>query len=340
MIRYTKGDIFISGADCLVNTVNCEGYMGKGIAYQFKMRYPNNNANYEEVCRAGRLRPGQILPYVENGTTIINFPTKDLWRRPSKMEYIQSGLDALIKELPKLNVKTIALPPLGCGNGGLDWQEVKNLIENKLADSEHEFLVFEPGLLTSSRIKEKQMSASDLVLLYVRKELQRPTSLRFQKTLYFTNYYYGKDLFQFSRGKYGPYSKDLYHAAELIGKYQKQNGLSDTEKTFEMIYQTICSKTVDAQYKKSKEAAIKALAIVNGMQNDDILEGAATAFYLLKDEKKNQVDQILEEFVNWSEDKAARFKKDSIIKCLEHLETIGVIERNIFGQYEVCEIHG
>lgn len=337
MIRYTKGDIFDSGADCIVNTVNCDGYMGKGIAYQFKKRYPNNNIKYEEVCRARKLRPGQILPYVENGTTIINFPTKDEWRKPSKMEYIQSGLDALIKELPKLSVKTIALPPLGCGNGGLDWQEVKNLIEKKLANSEYEFLVFEPGVVTSSRITEQQMSESDLALLYIRKELHRPTSLRFQKTLYFTNYYYGKDLFHFSRGKYGPYSKDLYNAAELIGKYQKQNGLSDTDKTFEMIYYTICSKTVDSQYEKIKSAAIKALAVVNDMQDDYILEGAATAFYLLKDEKKNCEDQLLEEFANWSEDKAARFKRDSIIKCLEHLEKIGVVERNIFGQYEVIK---
>lgn len=258
MIRYTKGDIFNSGADCLVNTFNCEGYMGKGIAYQFKMRYPNNNTKYEEVCRARKLRPGQILTYVENGTLIINVPTKDEWRRPSKIEYIQSGLDALIEEL------------------------------------------------------------------------QRPTSLRFQKTLYFTNYYYGKDLYQFSRGKYGPYSKALYHATEYLGKYQKQNGLSDTDKTFEMIYHTICSKKVDLQYEK-----IKALTIVNGIQDDNILEGAATAFYLLKDEKKNQEDQILEEFMHWSEDKDGRFNKASIVESIGYLETIGVAERNLFGQYEV-----
>lgn len=335
MIKYTKGDLFSCGADCLVNTVNCEGYMGKGIAYQFKMRYPDNNRRYEDVCCAGKLRPGQILSYVERGTTIINFPTKDEWRKPSRIEYIQDGLDALINELPGLGVKTIALPPLGCGNGGLDWQIVKKVIEEKLSNSEYEFLVFEPGVVIPSRITEKQMSASDLALLYIRKKLQRPTSLRFQKTLYFTNYYYGKDLYHFSRGKHGPYSKALYNAAETLGKYQRQNGLNDTDKTFEMIYHTICSKKIDSQYEKIKAAAMKALSIINAIQDDEILEGAATAFYILKDEKKNQEGQIIEEFTNWSEDKASRFKKDSIIKSLDYLETIGVVQKNIIGQYEI-----
>ena len=86
MIEYTKGNMFDSDADCLVNTVNCEGYMGKGIAYQFKMRFPENNKSYVKACKSGKLTVGQMHYHVEEGITIINFPTKKKWRENSKIE--------------------------------------------------------------------------------------------------------------------------------------------------------------------------------------------------------------------------------------------------------------
>ena len=132
MISYTKGNMFESNADCLINTVNCEGFMGKGIAYQFKLKFPENNKDYIKACKSGRLKVGTLHYFVENGITIINFPTKDKWREPSRMSYIETGMDSLISLLPDLNVATIAIPPLGCGNGGLVWDEVKQLIEKKL----------------------------------------------------------------------------------------------------------------------------------------------------------------------------------------------------------------
>ena len=132
MIEYTKGNMFESGADCLINTVNCEGYMGKGIAYQFKMRFPENNKSYVKACRSGRLTVGKVHWYTEDGITIVNFPTKDKWREKSKIEYIENGMDSLIELLPELKVKRIAIPPLGCGNGGLNWRDVRGIIENKI----------------------------------------------------------------------------------------------------------------------------------------------------------------------------------------------------------------
>jgi O-acetyl-ADP-ribose deacetylase (regulator of RNase III) len=127
MIKYTIGNIFNSEADCIFNTVNCEGYMGKGIAYQFKQRFPENNRNYERMCKEGKLRPGIVFPFTENGKTIINFPTKDKWRNPSQIQYVIDGLDAFVRLLPDLNIKKIAIPPLGCGNGVLEWSEVKSV---------------------------------------------------------------------------------------------------------------------------------------------------------------------------------------------------------------------
>ena len=114
LIKYTTGDMFQSGAECLVNTVNCEGYMGKGVAYQFKLKFPENNKAYIKACKDKTLHVGTIHTFVENGITIVNFPTKDKWRENSKISYIETALDVLVERLPGLHVKSVAIPPLGC----------------------------------------------------------------------------------------------------------------------------------------------------------------------------------------------------------------------------------
>lgn len=146
MIQYRQGDLFECGADCLVNAVNCEGIMGKGIAYQFKIRFPENNKSYIKACKSGELKIGKIHFFTENGITVINLPTKDKWRQPSKMEYVEEGMNHLVELLPKLEVKKIAIPSLGCGNGGLLWENVKNMIEEKISGlkEKYDFLIFEP----------------------------------------------------------------------------------------------------------------------------------------------------------------------------------------------------
>ncbi len=146
MIQYRQGDLFECGADGLVNAVNCEGIMGKGIAYQFKIRFPENNKSYIKACKSGELKIGKIHFFTENGITVINFPTKDKWRQPSKMEYVEEGMNNLVELLPRLGVKKIAIPSLGCGNGGLLWENVKKVIEEKISGlkEEYDFLIFEP----------------------------------------------------------------------------------------------------------------------------------------------------------------------------------------------------
>ena len=109
MIEYTKGNMFECNADCLINTVNCEGFMGKGVAYQFKMRFPENNKSYVKACKSGELAVGKVHSFMEEGITIINFPTKNKWRESSKMEYIEKGMEAFVELLPKLAVKKIAI---------------------------------------------------------------------------------------------------------------------------------------------------------------------------------------------------------------------------------------
>ncbi len=139
-IKFEYGDMFVSRAEALVNTVNCVGVMGKGVALEFKKRWPENFKYYKRHCDDRSLRPGKVLIYDRGGMFadssaryLVNFPTKDHWRSKSKIEYIESGLDSLVGEINRLSIETIALPPLGCGNGGLDWDEVRPLIVNKLS---------------------------------------------------------------------------------------------------------------------------------------------------------------------------------------------------------------
>ena len=339
MISYEKGDIFESGADCIFNTVNCEGYMGKGIAYQFKTRFPDNNKKYVEECKKGHLKPGIILSFYEKGITIINFPTKDKWRQPSRISYIEDGLKAFVKILPELNVSKIAIPPLGCGNGGLDWNDVKQLIEKELSDCDIDIVLYEPGIIIKQQSTEHfDMTVNDLLLLYIKRNLKNATSLRFQKTMFFTNYYFGRNIYGFSRGRYGPYSKDLYQEAEKIGKYQKQNNIKTSEETHDAVYRVICSKKVDKQYEDLTDAAKKALEIVNSVDNDKLLEGSATVMYLIKDEKILNQSDIIHSFIEWSEDKAARFDKDAILDSMEFLEAKGIITGDLFHNYELNKV--
>ncbi len=129
MIENTSGDILEADAEALVNTVNCVGVMGRGIALQFKHAYPENFRAYAKACAAGEVRPGAMFIFptglMVNPRYVINFPTKRHWKGKSRMADIDAGLGALIEGVRRVGVKSIAIPPLGCGNGGLDWAEVE-----------------------------------------------------------------------------------------------------------------------------------------------------------------------------------------------------------------------
>lgn len=146
MFKFVKGDLLESEAYALVNTVNCEGVMGKGLAYQFKVKYPHMYEGYVMVCKGGEFTPGMLQVAEEEGKLIINFPTKDKWREKSKMEYITTGLSTLADAIVTLEIKSIAIPPLGCGCGGLEWNEVKPAILSALnaVSSDVDIFIYEP----------------------------------------------------------------------------------------------------------------------------------------------------------------------------------------------------
>ncbi|MEP7321598.1 MAG: macro domain-containing protein [Saprospiraceae bacterium] len=167
MISFRTGDLLLSEAEALVNTVNTVGVMGKGIALQFKEAFLNNNKAYIAACKNHELIPGRLLAiWDENLQTgkklIINFPTKIHWRNPSKYEYIEKGLDALRELLIKDDIKSVAIPPLGCGNGGLDWEKVKPMITSKLNVLNIQIFIYEPNSAIKD-VLQKQSDSSTLV---------------------------------------------------------------------------------------------------------------------------------------------------------------------------------
>ncbi|BBO89902.1 macro domain-containing protein [Desulfosarcina ovata] len=166
MIRYAQGDIFDTPADIRINTVNCVGVMGAGVALAFKNRYPEMFKKYAKACKAGEVRPGK--PHVweksefDEVVTVVNLPTKDHWRQPSEYEYVEKGLRWLREFIEKRGKVRVALPALGCGHGGLDWLRVQKMIEAALGDLAVEIIVFEPS---SSHAAGERLDESTLARL-------------------------------------------------------------------------------------------------------------------------------------------------------------------------------
>lgn len=151
MIKFIQGDIFESKVQTLVATVNCVGVMGKGLAKEFKERFPEMFKEYARACKRGELQQGKLLVYDELGKKVLCFPTKDNWKGPSKYEFIEAGLKKLRENYEAWGITSIAIPPLGSGLGGLDWKKVKELIVNYLKDLPIETEIYEP-LLSADRI--------------------------------------------------------------------------------------------------------------------------------------------------------------------------------------------
>lgn len=170
MIQYRRGDILDAEVDALVNTVNTVGVMGKGVALQFKRRFPDNFHFYHDACERGEVQPGRMLVFPTQRIQpryIINFPTKRHWREKSRIEDIKKGLEDLVAQIRQLGIRSIAIPALGCGNGGLNWSEVRLLIAKSLQPlaGEVDILVYEPSEPEQKAVREAHLKAPLAALL-------------------------------------------------------------------------------------------------------------------------------------------------------------------------------
>lgn len=334
MITYTTGDLLQSPAEALVNTVNCEGYMGKGIAYQFKLQFPENNISYIRACKSGELVVGKLHSTYEKGKLIINFPTKNKWRADSKIEYIQDGLKELVRLIIDKDIKTIAIPPLGSGNGGLIWSEVKKVIEESLLQIPNSVSVYiyEPSKsYQSAPSMEPRLSASALVLMLIKQKLVKFSTMRLQKTAYFINVFAEEQYFRFSKHKYGPYDHSIEVISSSIREFQKYYCVEDTSEAYRILSNKIVSDSVTKKIERLMPSIDKAATFVNCIHNNHELEAIATVHFIISHNNGINEENIINNFIGWSVDKANRFNTDDIVKAIQKLVNENIIQQTLVG---------
>ena len=229
MIEFKTGDILRADAEALVNTVNCVGIMGRGIALQFKNDFPENFKAYEAACAREEVQPGKMFVFeartLTNPQFIINFPTKRHWRGKSRMEDIESGLKALVEEIRERNIRTIAIPPLGSGLGGLNWADVRPRIVAALEKLDDlNVIVYEPNsapVATKSREVPKMTAGRAALVVLMHRYLgglMDPfvTLLEVHKLMYFMQEAGEPLRLQYAKAPYGPYAENLRHVLRAV----------------------------------------------------------------------------------------------------------------------------
>ncbi|KKK92759.1 hypothetical protein LCGC14_2699710, partial [marine sediment metagenome] len=225
MIEITTGNILQAETEALVNTVNCVGVMGRGIALQFKKEFPDNFTAYKAACDKKELKPGMMLVVNLNQLQlpryVINFPTKRHWKGKSRIEDIESGLNSLITEVRQRNIESIAIPPLGCGLGGLDWGVVRPMVERAFESlPKVRVLLYEPvGAPAAEKMaktkKEPNMTVGRASLLglmrrYLSAAMDPSVSLlEIHKLMYFMQEAGEPLRLKYTKGPYGPYAENL-----------------------------------------------------------------------------------------------------------------------------------
>ena len=334
MIAFKDGDIFDSSAECLDNTVNCEGFMGKGIAYQFKEKIPENNKNYVFACKTKSLTVGDILFFSEKGKIIANFPTKDKWREKSQYSYIKEGLENLARGVESRNIASIAIPPLGCGNGGLDWNIVKKMITDQFKDMSVDVTIFEPSnQFTLKNNKIPKMTASHLVLMKLKGGIPASqfNKLRLQKAAYFLNVFSNTDYFKFEEYKFGPYAHSIEILSQQIKEFQESYHVN-TIGAEAILYNNLISDKVKETIEKYKIPILKSTSFVNSIVSNHELEIVSTIVAIIRIHPQFSDDEIVGYFLhNWPKYDKNRFYGEEILATIGHLEKSGIIRKEIFG---------
>ena len=319
MISYIHDDIFNANAEALVNTVNCVGVMGRGIALQFKKRFPENFTEYERACKRHEIVPGKMFVYptgnMLNPRFIINFPTKRHWRGASRLEDIETGLSALKETIIANNIKSIAIPPLGAGLGKLDWNIVKSKIETALQDlSDVEIMVYEPGhvpqaeqMVQTGKIPQMTPGRAALISL-IRQYLgglldPYVTLLEVHKLLYFLQECGEILKLDYSRGKYGPYANNLRHVLNHIEGYfvtGYADGGDDPGKQLQIVSGAEMKAEEFLKGYPETTARIQRVGeLVDGFESSFGLELLATVHWLITRDNIKTLDQIIRHTHSW-----------------------------------------
>jgi O-acetyl-ADP-ribose deacetylase (regulator of RNase III)/uncharacterized protein YwgA len=341
MIEYKTGNLVDTDAQALVNTVNCVGVMGKGIALQFKMAFPDNFRVYAKACRNGEMRLGHVLVVPThqsiNPHYIFNFPTKYHWRGKSNIEDIRAGLNSLIDEVTRLNIGSIAVPALGCGNGGLDWSQVKGIIEqafDKLPGVQ--VYLFEPQEAPETEAmkvgtKQPKMTRGRAIILVLLDHYQAISNdlgmTAIQKLVYFLQKAGEPLKLEYSKGSYGPYSENLHHVLQnMEGHYIRGYGDRSRRPNIRLAPEAVAlARQYIADLPEVKARLERVKQLIAGYETNYGMELLATIDWVAFSHMlaKIDADEAVKQVQDWSKRKAERFKRQHISEAWQRLHDEG-----------------
>lgn len=350
MLKIAQGDLIRANTEAIINTVNCVGVMGKGIALQFKQAFPANYEAYRRACEAGDVELGKVFVF-DTGSMIfpryiINFPTKGHWKARSRLSDIANGLDDLREVILKRKISSVAVPPLGCGNGGLNWGEVEPLIREKLGDLQDvDVQLFAPSgapKFDEMRVATKKPNMTrgralvlKLLGLYGAAGY-RHSLLEVQKLSYLLQKA-GEDLrLAFKKHHYGPYAEELNHVLQRIeGHYIR--GYGDRSKGAE-IYVLEGAEDAADQYLRAdagaQERLKKVASLIEGFETPYGLELLSTVYWLAAEEgTTREPHELFEGVRTWNKRKAHVMKEQHVCAAFNQLRSQGWIEADA-GTYQ------
>lgn len=346
MIREAHGNLLEADADALVNTVNTVGIMGKGIALQFKRAYPAMFKSYERAAKAGEVKLGKMDVH-ETGRLsgpryIINFPTKTHWRARSRLDDIRSGLIDLVRVVDELGVKSIAVPPLGCGNGGLDWRDVEPLIASAFEERpDVEVLVFPPegapaaaAMATATQRPKMTIGKAALIEIVARysERAFEVSLIEVQKLMYFMQAA-GEGLnLRYAKDRYGPYADNLRHVLHnveghfLIGYGDASKTVHAAEPIAVLPGAEVEARVLLDAHPETAERIDKVLRLVEGFESAYALELLATVHWIAENEDPRAAEDAHEAarlVREWSHRKKRMFRPDHVATAWQRLHDEG-----------------
>ena len=323
MIEYTIGNILECEAEALVNTVNCVGVMGRGIALQFKTTFPDNFKAYAAACKRQEVQPGRMFVFDTGQLTlpryIINFPTKRHWRGKSRIKDIESGLAALVDTVRERGIRSIAVPPLGSGLGGLEWAQVRSRIDATLCELDDvHVIVFEPGsapdtaTVTQQRPVPRMTPGRAALVELLNRYLQGlldpfVTLLEAHKLMYFMQEAGQPLRLKYQRAPYGPYAENLRHVLREIDGYLI-SGYADGGDAPERQLQLVPGAAEEAQAflsadDETRERFERVAELVGGFETPFGLELLATVHWVMTRDGAVNHDDVVNRTYAWNERK-------------------------------------
>ena len=343
MIINAEGNLLQASADALINTVNTEGVMGKGIALQFKEGFDLNYRLYRQACKEQRVRVGEMFVTETHELVgprfIINFPTKQHWKEKSRLEYITEGLEDLKRVITEHGIKSVAMPPLGCGNGGLNWAQVRPIIEQSLAESTVPIYLYEPSSTVSKRERDptadsQKLTPSRAMLLAAMRaysSLGYSLSLiEVQKLAYFLQRLGEPLKLNFVKGQYGPFAHNLSFVLQRMdGAYLRGMAYKEAKPSTELTLIEEKFPEVDAYIAQhltgqQKEQVAHLTQLIEGFESPLGMELLATVDYLLDAREADDIPTLVQAVGAWNERKRKVLTPEYIGLAFERLSLEGV----------------